>query len=90
MDTQDPTAARAEIPAPPRRRVLLYVGIPVVGLLAWGGWTHWTTHQAAAETQRSQQDFIPEVRTARAQRTDKPVELTEPGQTVAFDTANLF
>ena len=78
--------AKAEqVPPPPRRRMLLYVGIPVLALLGWGGWSHWRVHQAATDTQRSQQDFTPEVRTAQAQRTDKPVELTEPGQTVAFD-----
>jgi len=33
---------------------------------------------------------MPQVRTALAQRADKPVTLTLPGQTEAFEVANLF
>lgn len=89
-DDSSTSDRQAETPPPPRRRVLLYVGIPALALLGWGAWSHYQTHRTADATQQAQQDFKPEVRTARAQRTDKPVELTQPGQTVAFDTANLF
>ena len=81
---------QAAVPPPPRRRLLLYVGIPLVALLAWGAWGHWRTHAAAAETQQQQRDFTPDVRTAKATKVATPIELTEPGQTEAFDTANLY
>ena len=77
-------------PPAPRKRVLLYVLVPVLTLLGTGAWLHWRTYADAAETQRQQEDFVPQVRTAVAQKVDTPVELTLPGQTEAFDIANLF
>ena len=77
-------------PSPPRRRVALYVAIPVVALLGWGAWGHRQTQAAAKEAQQQQQDYTPQVRTAKARRDDAPVALTNPGQTVAFDTARLL
>jgi RND family efflux transporter MFP subunit len=77
-------------PVPPRKRILTYVPVPVVALLGIGAYQHWRTFADAAETQKEQEDFVPEVRTAAAQRVDAPVELTLPGQTEAFDVANLF
>ncbi len=77
-------------PSPPRRRVLAYVLVPAVLLLALGGWWHYQTFAAASQTSDQQKDFVPEVRTAKAQRVDKPVELVLPGQTGAFDAANIF
>lgn len=77
-------------PAPPRRRVLAYVLVPAVVLLALGGWWHYQTFAAASQTSDQQKDFVPEVRTAKAQRVDKPVQLVLPGQTEAFDTADIF
>jgi RND family efflux transporter MFP subunit len=79
-----------EPPAPPRKRVALFVVVPVVVLLASGGYLHWRTYAAAAETQQQQEHFVPEVRTAVAQKVDKPIDLTLPGQTEAFDVANLY
>ena len=77
-------------PPPPRKRVLAFVLIPIIFLLAVGGYLHWRTYADAAETQRQQQEFVPQVRTAVAKREDAAVQLTLPGQTEAFDTANLF
>ncbi len=77
-------------PPPPRKRILVFVLVPVVGLLAFGGFLHWQTYLTAAETQRQQQDFVPNVRTAVAKREDSPVKLTLPGQTEAFDVASLY
>jgi HlyD family secretion protein len=77
-------------PAPPKRRILLFVLVPVLLLLGIGGYLHWKTYAAAAETQQEQKDFVPEVRTATAQAVDAPVQLTLPGQTEAFDVANLY
>ncbi len=79
-----------QTPPPPRKRVLLYVLVPVLLLLGLGGYLHWRTYAAAAETQQQQESFVPEVRTTTAQRVDSPVQLTLPGQTEAFDVANLY
>ncbi len=87
---QDSPAQTRDVPPPPRRRLALWVAVPILALLGWGGWSHWRTHQAAAETQQQQRDFTPQVRTATAKRVDDPILLAEPGQTLAFDTANLF
>jgi HlyD family secretion protein len=77
-------------PAPPRKRTLLYVLVPVLTLLGAGGYQHWRTFANAAETQKEQEDFVPQVRTMQVRKIDTPVELTLPGQTEAFDVANLF
>ena len=79
-----------QAPPPPRKRILVFVLVPVVLLLGLGGYLHWRTYADASETQQQQQDFVPNVRTAVAKREDAPVKLTLPGQTEAFDTANLF
>jgi HlyD family secretion protein len=81
---------RTAPPPPPRKRVILYVLLPLLLLLGIGAYQHWNTYAEAAETQKEQEDFVPDVRTAAAKRLDTPVELTLPGQTEAFDVANLF
>jgi len=78
------------IPPAPPKRIIAYVVVPVVALIGLGAWLHWRTYAAAAETQAQQEDFVPQVRTAVAQKVSTPVELTLPGQTEAFDTANLY
>ena len=77
-------------PPPPRKRILVFVLMPVLALLGLGGYLHWRTYAAAAETKQEQEDFVPRVRTAVAQKLDTPVDLTLPGQTEAFDVANLY
>jgi HlyD family secretion protein len=77
-------------PPPPRSRVFVFVAVPIAVLLGLGAYWHHQTYANAAETQRQQQDFTPHVETAVAQRTDKPVDLTLPGQTEAFNVANLY
>jgi HlyD family secretion protein len=77
-------------PPPPRRRVLAFVLVPVILLLGAGGYLHWRTYADAAETQKGQDDFIPQVRTTVVKQVDTPVQLALPGQTEAFDVANLF
>jgi HlyD family secretion protein len=78
------------VPPAPSKRVFLYILVPVVALLGGGTYLHWRTYAEAAETQQQQDDFVPRVRTAVAQKIGSPVELILPGQTEAFDTANLF
>ncbi|MBV9655058.1 MAG: efflux RND transporter periplasmic adaptor subunit [Acetobacteraceae bacterium] len=80
----------AEQPAPPRRRVGLLVLTLLILLLGVGAWLHWRTYAASRATQRQEEQFVPQVRTATAQRVDSPVELVLPGQTEAFDNANIF
>jgi RND family efflux transporter MFP subunit len=78
------------IPPPPRKRILVFVIVPVVALLGFGGYLHYQTYAAATETMREQENFVPQVRTIMAKKVDQPVDLTLPGQTEAFDVANLF
>jgi RND family efflux transporter MFP subunit len=78
------------VPPAPHKRVFVYILVPVLALLGGGAYLHWRTYAEAAETQKQQHDFIPQVRTAVAQKIGSPVELILPGQTEAFDTANLF
>ena len=77
-------------PPPPRKRIIFYVLVPVLLLLGIGGYRHWRTYADAKETQQEQENFVPQVRTATAQQVDAPVQLTLPGQTEAFDVANLY
>lgn len=93
-DAEPPEAAshEAETPEPvtPRRRVALYVVVPLVLLLCWGGFVHWRQTTNASDTLHDQQSFAPDVHVATAAlvRDDHPTVL--PGQTVAFASADLF
>jgi RND family efflux transporter MFP subunit len=79
-----------QVPPPPRKRLAVYVVVPVVILLGLGAYLHWETYAAARETQLQEENFVPQVRTAVAQSVDKPVDLTLPGQTEAFNVSNLY
>jgi RND family efflux transporter MFP subunit len=68
----------------------VFVLVQIAALLGLGGYLHGQTYAAAMETQRQQRDFVPQVRTITARKIDKPVELTLPGQTEAFNIASLF
>ena len=68
----------------------MFVLVPVLALLGLGGYLHWRTYADAAETKQEQENFVPQVRTAVAQKLDTPVDLILPGQTEAFDAANLY
>jgi RND family efflux transporter MFP subunit len=81
-------AARAR---PPRfRGLFLGVIVLLAALLGIGIWTHLTRDQRAAEAQQQQADFQPTIRTTLARSEDKPVKLTLPGTTLAFDQASLY
>ena len=73
-------------PPPPRKRILVFVLVPVLALFGLGGYLH----GRAAETKQNRENFVPQVRTAIAQKLDTPVDLILPGQTEAFDSANLY
>ncbi len=70
----------------------IFVGVLVViGLaLAWGIYSHHQTDSAAATTQQHQADAIPNVRVVAAKAENGPVELTLPGETQPFATANIY
>ncbi len=70
----------------------IFVGVLVViGLaLAWGIYRHMQTGAAATATQQRQADMVPSVRTVAARTEDGPVELTLPGETQPFATANIY
>jgi HlyD family secretion protein len=77
-------------PPPPRKRIVVFVIVPVVLLLGIGAYFHWRTYADAAEIQDQQKNFIPTVRTTIAGKEASAVKLTLPGQTEAFDVANLY
>ncbi|MGY2047725.1 efflux RND transporter periplasmic adaptor subunit [Methylobacterium sp. JK268] len=79
-----------EVPPPPRLRGFVLAALVLAGLLGWGAYGHWQKDAAAAETQRRTKAFVPKVRTVRAELADKPVELTLPGQTEAFESTSIF
>jgi HlyD family secretion protein len=78
------------IPPPPSRWLLAGVVVLATLVLAFGGYGHWRTDAAAAETQREAIDFVPAVRTTTVKVLSDPIETTLPGQTDAFDRANIF
>jgi len=85
-----PASENGETPPPPPKRIIAYVLAPILALLILGGYLHYRTYAAATDTQQEQRDFVPQVRTATAQKVDNPVELTLPGQTEALNVASLF
>ena len=77
--------------APAQRRLAVFVAIPVVAAARLRRLDPLAHPPGRRRRRRQQQrDFVPEVRTAKAKRLTDPVELTQPGQTVAFETANVF
>ena len=77
-------------PAPPSKNVFIIVLLIVAAVLTYGAYGHWQTNSAAAATQREAVDFVPAVRTTKAKVLNDPIETTLPGQTDAFDRANIF
>ncbi len=70
----------------------IFVGVlVVVGLaLAWGVYRHMQTGAAATATQQRQAETVPNVRVVDALAEGGPVELTLPGETQPFATANIY
>jgi HlyD family secretion protein len=83
-------ATHLSVPKPPSRWLLVGVLLVVAGVLAFGAYGHWQTNAAAEETQRDAVDFVPSVRATNAKLLADPIETTLPGQTDAFDRANIF
>jgi RND family efflux transporter MFP subunit len=76
--------------APPSKWLLGAVLLVGGGVLTFGAYGHWQTNAAAAETQQEAVDFVPAVRSTITKRLADPIETTLPGQTDAFDRANIF
>lgn len=77
-------------PPPPRKRPFVVAALSLGCLLGLGGWHHWQTYQASLETQSDTVDFVPTVHTIAAAENTRPRPLTLPGQTQAFDHADIF
>lgn len=92
VEARDTTPPAAPDTGEKRPSKLVYA-VPaslIIGVLAWGAWTHWNTSRQAAAAQQEAADFLPTVRTATAKREDGPVTLTLPGATAPFDAARLY
>ncbi len=77
-------------PVTPRRRVAFYVAVPLILLLCWGVFIHWRQSTAAMETLQQSRSFVPDVHVAEAKLTRDEHGTVLPGQTVAYDEADLF
>ncbi len=77
-------------PVTPRRRVAFYVAVPLILLLCWGVFIHWRQSTAAMETLQQSKSFVPDVHVAEAKLTRDEHATVLPGQTVAYDEADLF
>ena len=77
-------------PPPPRRRLALFVAVPLLLLVGWGVFSHWRQSSDAADTLRQAQASVPDVHLAAVKRTSDISATQLPGQTVAFDSADLY
>ena len=71
-------------------RLALYVVVPCALLLGWGGYTHWRQTSDARETLAATRSFVADVQVATAAVSTKRPNMSLPGQTVAYDSADLF
>ena len=77
-------------PPAPRRGVFLVAGGILAVLLIFGAVGHWMQSNRAEAAHHQAVDEVPTVQTQKVQRTDKAVDITLPGQTLAYDTATLY
>jgi HlyD family secretion protein len=84
-----PDTAKQDAPGVPRTAIIVTL-VVVAALLGWGAYEHWRQNSDAAQTQNRTTQFIPTVRTVVAKREDQPIETLLPGQTEAFQIANIF
>ena len=87
---QERKAPDEDPPQMPAKAPFVIAGLLLLGLLCWGAYRHWSQRQEAANAQTETEHAVPEVRTTAAKQNDRPVTLTLPGQTQAFDTANIY
>ena len=79
-----------EPPPPPSRRLALYVAVPLALLVGWGAFGHWRVSSDAAETLKQARAGVPDVHLAAVKRSSDLTATQLPGQTVAFDEADLY
>jgi HlyD family secretion protein len=84
------TEPSAAPPKPPSKRLLAVVLLVAAAVLMFGAYGHWQTNAAAEETQHEAIDFVPTVRATTTKLLADPIETTLPGETDAFDRANVF
>jgi HlyD family secretion protein len=77
-------------PAPPSPKLFWIIVAVVAVVLGVGAFGHWRTDAAAKETQDETTNAKPSVRVAPAKVISAPIKTTLPGQTQAFDQANIF
>jgi len=77
-------------PVNPRRRVALYVAIPIMALVAFGAYEHWHQQSNARDTLQQAQSFVPDIHVAKVTISHDQHATILPGQTAAFDSADLF
>ncbi len=77
-------------PVTPRRRFGVYVVVPLVVLLGWGGFVHWRQTTDAMDTLQQSRSFVPDVHVVSVKLTHDDHSTTLPGQTVAYAEADLF
>ena len=77
-------------PRTPPRRLAVYVTVPIAMLLGWGGYLHWRQASDARETLALARGFAPDVQVATVATSSTRPSVTLPGQTVAFNSADLF
>lgn len=77
-------------PKPPSRKVFAIVGLVLLACLAWGGYSHWRSYSESKQTASDTVNRAVDVRTTEAKREDTPLDLTLPGETEAFDMANIY
>ena len=90
QDEQGDGRDEASKPALPSRWIFVGVVLAIVLALAWGVYHHMQANSAATATQQHQSDMVPNVRVVDAKAEDGPVELTLPGETQPFATANIY
>ena len=88
--TQTPVTQKPGEPAPPRSRIALYVALPIALLLCWGGYMHWRQASDAKDTLHASESFVPDVHVATASLSSGDMTTMLPGQTAAFDAADLY
>lgn len=91
-DTEQSEGKEADEPPPeaPPKIVFIAVGLVLLACLAWGAWSHWRSYSEAKQTTSETVNRPVEVRTQAAYREDSAMSLTLPGETDAFDTANIY
>ena len=79
-----------DVPRPPSRRLAVLVAIPLLLLVGWGAFAHWRQSSSATDTLHQAQASVPDVHLASVKRTSDVSATQLPGQTVAFDSADLY